>query len=1570
MVTTSNDRSTIARLVREPLRQVLILAIALVLVGSLVARLSTSASAATPKVSYTYDADGRLASVTNAAGDTATYTYDAEGNITAITRTTASKPKGKSDKSVESKAVVASPRISSVAPRRTHWGRTVEVKGSGFTVKPSSDLVRIGQLQATVLHSTRKELVVAVPPDGGGSVRVRTPAGLAVGPRVAIAGAPKSNAPAAARSRHHAGAPHGARGVTSLAGLVETSSGKALSGIRISISNSWGATKDTTSATTDRRGWFLLTDLSPGSHVLRVDGGDTRYGVYSESVVVDRGRTTVLPWTTFLTPLAHAVTIASPTAAPVTLTSPDLPGLSVRIPAGTVITDASGHVVHEVSLTRLPTGRTPFPWAVNMDPPYFTLQPGDATVSGPGISVDYANTAGLRAGSSVDYLVHDSSWSGSGWRSYPSATVSANGKTIVANVTYHQIEPGGYPANSGPGTGPAEGSNATSGEPVDLGTGLYVLNATDLVLPDSTPVTLGRTYREDDDTVRDFGLGMSSSFNYYIVADSNGDASLFEPNGGAITYTPSTTTNGLFDAVGTPTGFAGSTLTQETSDPDGPYVIDFPNGTTWTFSNPAFLIQITDHFGNTIHINRNDYEPVGSGGGEIESVTSPDGQWMKFTYGDCVSGTNTQCITSVADDAGQTLSYTYDAYGRMTSVTGPNGGVTNYAWAPCTSTLTCTEMLSGTDPDGDTFVTNTYDPTSGRVTQQEVADGGIWKYAYFTSSSGAVDETNVTNPLGTVDEYTFNANGYESGEVLAQGTSVQQTVTPVYDSTTNFLDSYTDALGRETTYTYNADGSVLTETQNAGTSSPQTTTYTYEPKYDRLASVTNALGKTTTYTYDDSVPSITQKDALGNSTVTTLNKEGLPIQVTDAEGNSSYYSYLNNHLVAYANPNGDVTSYYNNSLGLPLETTDADGNVTGTTWNSLDELSSETDPTGGTTTDTYDADGNLTAVEDADGNTTSFAYDTSGRPISEKDALGHSSTLTYDLMGDVLSSTDRDGNASDYAYDAIGRLTSSKSGVSGSSDYDKTTFTYDAGNRLTKEVDTLAGTYSYTYDDLNDVLSAKGPVGTLKYTYSTVGQETSMDVSGQPTVTYAYNADGNPSSVTQGSSTVAYKYDADQDVTGITLPDGITESATYAADSQVSGLSYADGSTSLGSLTFAYDPDGLETSASGSLASTNLPAAVSSATYNADNELTDWGSTALTYDDQGNLLTDGSTTFSWNPENELASVSGGSQNATYTYAPSGQRQSETVGSTTTSFLYDGMNVVQTDSSGTATANMLTAPRYGTFQVSNSAGTSSLLTDQQNSTIALGSSTGTSATQYTYDPFGATTSSGSTNPNSNQYIGAQDDATGLYYLNNRYYDPAIDRFVSQDPAGLSGGTTDLYQYSSDDPINLSDPSGLAAPAHPSGATALNAGLNLAGGLLTAAGIVLFFVAPELEIPALIIASAGYATTLGAAATQPSSVNPVQFGADTVGFATGVAPVLVENAPPWLGYTSVAAGAVSLAIEAPQVPDQVQTISNYAGDQYQNFLDNLTQQVFANQTVYDQYGNPAPPNIQNQFDNGDF
>ena len=103
-----------------------------------------------------------------------------------------------------------------------------------------------------------------------------------------------------------------------------------------------------------------------------------------------------------------------------------------------------------------------------------------------------------------------------------------------------------------------------------------------------------------------------------------------------------------------------------------------------------------------------------------------------------------------------------------------------------------------------------------------------------------------------------------------------------------------------------------------------------------------------------------------------------------------------------------------------------------------------------------------------------------------------------------------------------------------------------------------------------------------------------------------------------------------------------------------------------------------------------------------------------------------------------------------------------------------------------------------------------LSDESRNVVGLLKRTATGiviANAYSYEPFGALQSSTESAPNSLRFAGREyDSETGLYYFRARYYDPAVGRFVSEDPIGLGGGINQ-YAYASNDPVNGSDPTGL-------------------------------------------------------------------------------------------------------------------------------------------------------------------
>ena len=193
----------------------------------------------------------------------------------------------------------------------------------------------------------------------------------------------------------------------------------------------------------------------------------------------------------------------------------------------------------------------------------------------------------------------------------------------------------------------------------------------------------------------------------------------------------------------------------------------------------------------------------------------------------------------------------------------------------------------------------------------------------------------------------------------------------------------------------------------------------------------------------------------------------------------------------------------------------------------------------------------------------------------------------------------------------------------------------------------------------------------------------------------------------------------------------------------------------------------------------------------------------MTYDLNGNTLNDGTNTYTWDARNRI--VSADSNGATFAYDAVGRRTGKNISSINTNFLYDGVNPVQELNGSTVTANLLTGGVDERFLRTTASETDNYLTDALGSTTGLTGSSGNSTVQYSYSPFGSISITGTTS-NSYTYTGREIDGLGIDYYRARYYNPAIGRFLSEDPIGFRGGINE-YVYVGDSPLSFVDPLGM-------------------------------------------------------------------------------------------------------------------------------------------------------------------
>ena len=317
----------------------------------------------------------------------------------------------------------------------------------------------------------------------------------------------------------------------------------------------------------------------------------------------------------------------------------------------------------------------------------------------------------------------------------------------------------------------------------------------------------------------------------------------------------------------------------------------------------------------------------------------------------------------------------------------------------------------------------------------------------------------------------------------------------------------------------------------------------------------------------------------------------------------------------------------------------------------------------------------------------------------------------------------------------------------------------------------------------------------------------------------------NKLGTTNKTSEFTYAYDEWGNITGITDLSG--KKNTYAYN-EYGELTKAAETYTKGTYTYDYTYDSGENIKTEKVAG---PSGTTTHTYAYDSvwkdKLISYDGKTITYDAMGNPTNYMGASMTWDVKGNLTSVSGrNGKSAAYTYLSDGQRYTKTTGGKTTAYLYNnGLLLSETtgnevinyyyDSDGTVLGigyKKGTNDEKHYFFEKNAFG--DVIAVYRNSDSVL---IGT----YEYDLWGNPVSikeaaggrdtDGILGKNPFRYrCYYYDTETGFYYLNSRYYDPQIRRFISADSMVTNTGTDvfgyNLYSYCNNSPLNKTDSDG--------------------------------------------------------------------------------------------------------------------------------------------------------------------
>lgn len=549
--------------------------------------------------------------------------------------------------------------------------------------------------------------------------------------------------------------------------------------------------------------------------------------------------------------------------------------------------------------------------------------------------------------------------------------------------------------------------------------------------------------------------------------------------------------------------------------------------------------------------------------GLLTQVTDPVGVTIGFEYDDFGD------LTATRNAAGDVARIIRDQAGRPVTAVSPSGAETRFSYDAAGV------LVRRVDPDG--AVVSFEHDTAGRTTAMVAPDGGRTVFEY--APNGELSRT--TDPLGRSIERVVDELGNLTAAVLPDGASWGFT----HDNLSRLV-SVTDPGGHHWVREYDTVGALTAVVDPTGVRTGAVT-----DRSSGTASLTDAFA-TNTYSFDEYGRPTKKESVDGSAELVSYDAAGNPVELVDGEGGLTVLGRdAAGKITSITSPTGAVTRFEYDHCGRPFRSVDPVGAVTELSYDPDQRLRARRLPGGEVETFAYDACGRLTARHTPGEGTARYGYDKCGRLTFSQDPWYGTRRFTYNTAGELVATTNGVGGRTLFEYDTRGRLTKITDPTGG-----VTTRTYTATDQVETVTDPLGRVTTARYDPAGRQISQTDPDGhTTTWTYDTAGREATTSVDGALVTAierdlparrlvitdhtggagYAvehelcFDRRGHLTRKSTGDQTLTWEYDGDGNRTGFTTGAGTTR---YTRDP--AGRVTAVSNPLLGDATFTHDASG------------------------------------------------------------------------------------------------------------------------------------------------------------------------------------------------------------------------------------------------------------------------------------------------------------------------------------------------------------------------------------------------------------